>query len=135
MDTIPTSVTAERGNDDSSGAVAPPFDQGQAAPAATDVWHRFTGPNANEPPRALVAAIIPGRGDVPGHLVLAQRPVEKTELKRHANLIAAAPTMLAALVQASNELEEHIDADDGRPNWAMRLKTEIDAAIKRASNS
>lgn len=45
---------------------------------------------------------------------------------------AAASAMLAALKQASVELEERMDCDDGRPNWAMRLKVEIDNAIAAA---
>lgn len=98
------------------------------ASALRDTWHRFTGPNANEPPRALVAAIIPGRGDAPGHLVLAQRPVEKAELLRHANLIAAAPDLLSAL----RNITECAEAGTDGANMDLWIQ-QAHAAIAKAT--
>ncbi len=49
-----------------------------------------------------------------------------------ARMIAAAPEMLAALWEVEEYLEPRIDADDGVPNDAMRLLTEVREALKKA---
>lgn len=56
--------------------------------------------------------------------------------RKRARMIAAAPDLLEALLDAEEQIERFIDIDDGvdgpLPNWAMRLDQTIKAALKKA---
>lgn len=48
------------------------------------------------------------------------------------NIILAAPTMLVALCEVEDYLDDRADVDDGIPNDAMRLLVEVREAIAKA---
>ena len=50
--------------------------------------------------------------------------------QKHATLAAAAPLMLSVLREVEGFLDDRADADDGIPNEAMSLLTEVRAAIR-----
>lgn len=55
--------------------------------------------------------------------------ISRKQAVANAQLMAAAPDMLAALREVEGFLNDQADADDGRPNDAMRHLMEVRAAI------
>jgi hypothetical protein len=63
-------------------------------------------------------------------------PEAKSEVERKLRLMKAAPDLVEQLVLVLDELHDVIDVEDGsdgpRPNWAMRLDTDIRETLRRA---